>query len=246
MILGCAVALVSLVVGAARAADLAIRVDAHDVAARRVHTDLTIAVKPGPLTLVYAKWIPGEHGPTGPIESLIGLEIKAGGERLVWTRDPFDMFALRLTVPEGIDHLQMSLDSGLPTEGRSFTEGPTNSAQLAVISWNEFLLFPKGVDADAVSVEASLLAPAGWTVVSALDPKAGADGAYAFETSSLARLIDSPVQMGLHAKLIDLQGAAPGADIRHHLSLMADSAEALQVPSDFAAAYGRLVGEDGA
>jgi predicted metalloprotease with PDZ domain len=243
---GSAAALVGLLAGTVCAADLSVRVDARNVTAKRVHTELTIAVKPGPLTLVYAQWIPGEHGPTGPISSMIGLEIKARGERLVWSRDPFDMFALRVTVPAGVDRLDVSLDSGLATEGGSFTAGPTSSAELAVISWNEFLLFPQGVDAGAVSVDASLLAPAGWSVVSALAAKAGGDGAYAFESSSLARLIDSPVQMGLHPKLFPLHGSAPGAEIQHQLSIMADSDEALKVPADFGEGYGRLVAESGA
>jgi len=246
LIWAAAVAFLSLLLHPVQAADVSVRVDARDVAAKRVHTDLTIAVKPGPLTLVYPKWIPGEHGPTGPIESMIGLEIKAHGERLNWSRDPYDMFALRVTVPEGVDQLEVSLDSGLATEEGGFTEGPTNSAQLAVISWNEFLLFPKGVDADQVSVDASILAPAGWTVVCALDSTAGSGEAYTFEHSSIARLIDSPVQMGLHSKLVDLKGSAPGVEIKHRLSIMADSADALRVPEDFAVGYGRLVAESGA
>jgi predicted metalloprotease with PDZ domain len=243
---GCAAALAGLLAGAVHAADLSVHVDARDVAARRIHTEIALTVKPGPLTLVYAQWIPGEHGPTGPIQSMIGLTIKAHGEALTWSRDPYDMYALRVTVPDGVDHLQIVMDSGLPTESGSFTAGPTNSAQVAVISWNEYLLFPKGIEADAVSVDASLLAPPGWTVVSALATKQGGDGAYTFESSSLARLIDSPVQMGLHPKLISIHGSAPGAEIEHRLSLMADSADALMLPANFAAGYDRLVAESGA
>lgn len=246
LIWAAAVAFLSLQLRAIEAADISVRVDARDAAAKRVHTELTIAVQPGPLTLVYPKWIPGEHGPTGPLESMIGLEIKAHGQRLDWSRDPYDMFALRVMVPEGVDRLEVSLDSGLATEEGGFTAGPTNSAQLAVISWNEFLLFPKGVDADRVSVDASILAPAGWNIACALDSTAGGGGVYSFEHSSIARLIDSPVQMGSHAKLVDLKGSAPGVEIKHRLSIMADSTEALQVPDDFAAGYGRLVAESGA
>jgi predicted metalloprotease with PDZ domain len=239
-------ALLCLVSSVTHAADVSVRVDARDVAAKRVHTDLTLAVRPGPLTLVYPKWIPGEHGPTGPLESVIGLDIRAHGERLAWSRDPYDMYALRVNVPRGVDRLEVSIDSGLATDDGGFTAGPTNSAQLAVISWNQFLLFPKGIDADRVSVEASILAPAGWTIVSALDATPGSGGAYAFEKSSIAQLIDSPVQMGAHPKLIELSGSAPGAEIKHRLSIMADSADALQVPDDFALGYGRLVAESGA
>ena len=43
----------------------------------RVHE--LIPVKPGPLTLYYPKWIPGEHGPDGPIASLTGLKFAGGG-----------------------------------------------------------------------------------------------------------------------------------------------------------------------
>jgi predicted metalloprotease with PDZ domain len=237
--------LAALSIGAAQATDLTVRVDAREVASKRVHTELTLAVKPGPLTLVYAKWMPGEHGPTGPLESMIGLEIKANGARLSWSRDPLDMYALRVAVPPGVRQLDVSMESGLATEGAGFTAAPTNSAQLAILSWNEFLLFPKGVDADQVSVKASVIAPTGWTVVCALESQAKPGGAYEFEASTLARLIDSPVQMGLYTKLVELKGSEPLADIKHSLSFMADSAAALAVPDEFAPGYSRLVAENG-
>lgn len=242
----CALLLVGLSTSVAQAADLTVRVDARDIARKRVHTELTLAVKSGPLTLVYAKWMPGEHGPTGPLESIIGLEIKAHDDRISWSRDPLDMYALRVTVPHGVDHLDVSIESGLPTEGEGFTAAPTSSAQLAILSWSQLLLFPKGVDADKVSVSATLIAPSGWTVVCALASKAGAGGVNEFESSTVARLIDSPVQMGFYAKLIELKGSEPRADIRQSLSIMADSAAALAVPDDFAQGYSRLVAESGA
>jgi len=241
----CGLLLAALSAGAAQAADLTVRVDAREVASKRVHTELTLAVKPGPLTLVYAKWMPGEHGPTGPLESMIGLEIKADGARLSWSRDPLDMYALRVAVPPGVRQLEVSMESGLATEGAGFTAAPTSSAQLAILSWNQFLLFPKGVDADKVSVSASVIAPPGWTVVCALESQAKPGGTYEFEASSLARLIDSPVQMGLYAKLVELTGSDPLADIKHRLSFMADSAAALAVPGELGPGYSRLVAENG-
>jgi predicted metalloprotease with PDZ domain len=237
--------LAALSISAAQATDLTVRVDAREVTSKRVHTDLTLAVKPGPLTLVYAKWMPGEHGPTGPLESLIGLEIKANGARLSWSRDPLDMYALRIAVPPGIRQLDVSMESGLATGGPGFTAAPTSSARLAILSWNQFLLFPKGVDADKMSVSATIIAPAGWTVVCALQSQAKSGGAYEFEASTLSRLIDSPVQMGLYAKLVELKGSEPLADIKHSLSIMADSAAALAVPGEFAPGYSRLVAENG-
>jgi predicted metalloprotease with PDZ domain len=231
---------------AAQASDITVRVDAHDVARNRVHTDLAIAVKPGPLTLAFAKWIPGEHAPNGALDTLIGLEIKANGTPVAWSRDPLNLFLLRLVVPAGADHLDVAIESGLPTEGLLYTSGQTSSARLAIISWNEFLLYPKGVDADNVSVDASLILPSGWTVACALESKPGTGNAIRFEKSSLARLVDSPAQIGLNTRDVELKGAEPAPRLRHSMSIMADSAGDLELPEDFARGYDRLISESGA
>jgi len=240
------VLIMALISMATQAADLTIRLDASDVARRHIHTDLTLMVAPGPLTLVFPKWIPGEHAPTGPLNSMIGLTISANGAAIGWERDPFDTYAFKLTVPGGVTRLDISLDSGLATSGSGFSAAPTSSDQLAVLPWNEFVLLPKGSDAAQISTSASILVPQNWGVASALDSKPGAGGAYAFEQASLARLIDSPVQIGRHTTLIKLPGSAPAPGIVHEIAIAADSAAALAVPEDFAAAYGRLVAEAGA
>src|SRR5262245_20207683 len=59
-------------------------VDARDAARGTFRARLEIAARPGTLTLVYPKWIPGEHGPTGPINGIVGLQFGAGGKPLVW------------------------------------------------------------------------------------------------------------------------------------------------------------------
>ena len=61
-----------------------LNVDASDAATNVLRTTLTIPVKPGPLTLFYPKWIPGEHSPTGPINDLVGLKITANGKSIPW------------------------------------------------------------------------------------------------------------------------------------------------------------------
>ena len=231
--------------GAAHAADLNIRLDAREVARKHVHTDLSLAVKPGPLVLVFPKWIPGEHGPTGPLNTLVGMTIRAGGRDLTWQRDPREMFAISVNVPAGSTRLEIALDTGLPTEGGEFTAGPSSSAQLAVISWNQYVLLPKGRDAASITAAASLLAPPQWHVQSALGLTSQADGSVRLEDASLARLIDSPVQLARYAKLIELPGSAPFPELKHAISIMADSDAALAVPEDFADSYGRLVAQAG-
>ena len=242
---GALVAALMLASAVGQAADLRVRVDAREVARKRVHTDLTLAVQQGPLTLVFPKWIPGEHGPSGPLESIIALTIRANDAPLPWRRDPRDMYALSVTVPRGATHLEIALDTGLPTEGGHFSTGPTSSEQLAVLPWNEFVLLPKGRDAGTLSTEATVFAPPGWQLICALELRPQADGGVELEPASLARLIDSPLQMGRYAKRIELPGAAPFPELKHRLSLVADSAAALTVPGDFAVGYGRLVQQAG-
>jgi predicted metalloprotease with PDZ domain len=240
-----AAAAVLLACGGARAADLTVRLDAREIVRKHVHTDLTLAVQSGPLTLVFPRWIPGEHGPTGPLDTLVGLKIRANGAALSWQRDPRDMFAITVSVPAGVTRLEIALDTGLPTDGGEFTAGPSSSAQLAVISWNQFVLLPKGRDAASISTQASLRAPPEWQLACALELRAQADGSVRLEDASLARLIDSPLQMGRFASHIELAGAAPFAQLKHTIAVVADSEEAMAVPADFAASYGRLVAQAG-
>ncbi len=231
--------------GPVHAADLTVRLDARDVARKHVHTDLTLTARPGPLTLVFPDWIPGEHGPTGPLDTLVGIVIRANGQALTWQRDPTDMYAISLTVPAGASRLEIALESGLPVEEGAFTAGPTSSAQLAVISWNQFVLLPKGSDADTISTEATVLAPPQWQLACALPLQAQADGATRLEAATLARLIDSPLQMGRYVKTVELAGSAPLPQLRHAIAIAADSEAALGVPDDFAQGYGRMVAQAG-
>src|SRR5215469_11977030 len=76
-----------------------LKLDARDVTRRILHSKLHIPAQPGPLTLVYPKWIPGEHGPTGPISDMVGLEISASGAPISWRRDAEDNYAIHIDVP---------------------------------------------------------------------------------------------------------------------------------------------------
>ncbi len=228
------------------AADLTVRIDARDIPRKHVHTELTLAAKPGPLVLVFPKWIPGEHAPSGPLDTIIGLEIKAKGSRLPWQRDPLDMFSITVTVPPGADHVDISLDSGLSIGSGSFTSAPGSSEQLAIIAWNEFVLLPKGRDADTISATGAITPPEGWDTACSLDSHPAAQGGVEFETVPLSQLIDSPVQIGRFTKRVALTGSAPSPGIQHSIAIAADSAAMLETPADFAQSYSNLVAEAGA
>jgi len=55
-----------------------LQVDATDAPRKILHARLNIPAQAGPLTLLYPKWIPGEHGPNRPISDLTGLKMSAG------------------------------------------------------------------------------------------------------------------------------------------------------------------------
>src|ERR671934_1871087 len=98
-------------------------VDATEAPRKLFRATEVIPAQPGPLTLYYPEWIPGEHGPTGPVVNLSGLKFTAGGKVLPWRRDPVDMFAFHLDVPEDATILEATLEFLAPTfEGKSSSE----------------------------------------------------------------------------------------------------------------------------
>src|SRR5690348_17421358 len=86
-------------------------VDATDAPRNILHSTITIPVSTGAVTLVYPKWIPGNHRPTGPVQNLLGLHIKANGQELDWQRDLVDMYAFHLQVPAGVNQIEASYDT---------------------------------------------------------------------------------------------------------------------------------------
>ena len=144
-------------------------VDASEVDRRIIHAHLVIPAKPGSLTLVYPKWIPGEHGPTGPITDLAGLKVTAGGREIAWHRDETDMYAIACQVPAGADAVEVSLDFlSAPPAAQGFTSAASATARLAVISWNQLLLYPKGRKASEILFRTSLSLPERWRFGTAL------------------------------------------------------------------------------
>jgi predicted metalloprotease with PDZ domain len=217
-----------------------LEVDISEAAQSVFHSRLVIPVEPGPLTLYYPKWIPGEHGPTGPVADLAGLRFTAGGHEVAWQRDPLDMYTFRLEVPAGADTLEASLDYLTPTGAGQFSSGPASSARLAVLSWNTVLLYPEGRPAADVAFRPALTLPAGWGFGTALEVAAKAGERVEFRPVSLVTLVDSPVAAGAHHRTVPLTGERM---IPHSIELVADSEAALAMTPEQQTAYRDLVRE---
>jgi predicted metalloprotease with PDZ domain len=220
-----------------------VAVDATDAPRKIIHSRLTIPAQPGALTLVYPKWVPGEHGPTGPIDNLTGLVISANGSSLPWERDDVNMFAFHVTVPQGVNSLDVKLDFLATATATGFSAGASTSANLAMISWNELVLYPAGRHAADISIQPSIKLPDNWQYGTALAP-AGKDGDFVrFEPVSLETLVDSPLLAGKYFLEVAL---APEIAPKHFLDLAADGPEDLKLKPEALAAFGKLVRETGA
>jgi predicted metalloprotease with PDZ domain len=226
----------------ARDSPVILEVDAREAPRKIFHAKLTIPARPGPLTLLYPKWLPGEHGPTGPIADLAGLVFKAGEKTLTWQRDSVEMYAFHLEVPAGAGSIEAALDYLSPVEGSAFSSASSATANLALISWNQLLLYPEGAKADEIEYAATLKIPAGWKYATALARRSEARGTIAFETVSLTTLVDAPVLTGSHFRVVTLETEP----LAHRIDVAADSDAALEMSPELIKQYKNLVAETGA
>ena len=228
---------------AAPAEPIRLTVDATHAPEKILHAQLQIPVTAGEVKLVFPKWIPGEHGPTGPISDLTGLKFVANGQRLAWRRNLDEMYEFQVAVPQGISKLEATLDLVMPAPPEGFSSGASATTQLAMISWNQVLLYPLGRKSDDIPVIASLKLPAGWKYGTPLPVTGEAGGQINFQQVSLTTLIDSPVLAGAHFRRIAL---TPEGPIQHYIDEVADGDAALQMPQATIDAYKRLIAETGA
>ena len=220
-----------------------LHVDATDAPRRLYHVHMTVPAKAGPMTLVYPKWIPGEHMPSGPIADLVGLKIQAGGQSIPWRRDSVNMYAFHVDVPAGASSLDVVFDFITPPETGGFSSGSSTTTQLAVLNWNQLILYPEGVSPDQFKAQATLRVPDAWRYGTALPIAHESGNEVEFKPASLTTLVDSPVSMGRHYRTIDI-GVDNG--IPHYLNLAADSDRAMEVTPELIAQYKNLVAETGA
>jgi len=218
-------------------------VDATHAPEKILHSRLQIPVSPGEIKLVYPKWIPGEHGPTGPIVDLTGVQFFANGQRLTWRRDLVEMYMFHLTIPQGVKTLEARLDLVMPAPPEGFSSGASATAQLDVVSWNQLVLYEPGPKTDDIPFSASLELPDGWHYGTALPVSSESNGQIDFQTVSLTELVDSPVLAGKHFRRIPL---TPEGPIQHFIDIAADSDAALQMPQETIDEYKRLIAETGA
>jgi predicted metalloprotease with PDZ domain len=214
-------------------------VDASDAPRKIFHAKESIPASSGTLTVYYPKWLPGEHGPTGPVEDLAGLKFTGNGQTLTWRRDLEDGWTFHVEVPAGVTSVEASFDFVSPVAGETmYTAAASATDKLTILAWNTVLLYPAGWTSDEIQFEASLKIPDGWKFATPLPVTSQSGSEIKFQRVSLTTLVDSPVSSGEYMRVVELAPNPP-----EELDIAADSPAALNVPLEVFNPYKELVNE---
>jgi predicted metalloprotease with PDZ domain len=208
-------------------------VDASDVTRGIFQVREAIPVPgPGPLTLLYPKWLPGHHSPLGQIANLAGLNITASGRSLAWQRDPVDVFAFHVDAPAGTSGLEVQFQFLAPTDtaqGRIVT-----TPEMLNLQWNDVALYPAGYYVRQITVAPSVIFPAGWKAATALEVATQAGTTVQYRPVTFETLVDSPIFAGANVRVETL---APGV----RLNIFADQPEQLAATEEELQAHRNLI-----
>ena len=207
---------------------LTVNVDLSDAGKRIFHSHETIPVKPGALTLFYPKWIPGEHAPSGPVQNVSGLIIRANGKQLPWHRDLRDMFTLHLDVPDGVSQLDLEFEFLSPGDGEGSNFGASASAtpDLVDMEFNQVAFYPAGYYTRQIQIQPTVELPEGWKFGSALEVDSQSGNTIHFKPVSFNNFVDSPLIAGANFNRVDL---TPSGGTSVHLNVVGDSAKAVKL-----------------
>jgi len=186
----------------------------------------------GDLVLLYPKWVPGGHSPRGDIKNVTGIRFTANGQPLKWMRDPLDVFAFHVAVPQGATSVDAEFQYVSPTtdnQGRTLM-----TPEMSSIEWLALSMYPAGYYVRQIPVQASVIVPTGWKVATALRPNAESGGRLDYPVTSYEILVDSPLIAGPHYRRIELS-----PDVS--LDVIADTNAELAATPEQIAAHKRLV-----
>src|ERR1700761_9070332 len=147
---------------------LLLHVDLTDAPRHLIHARVEVPVTAGPLTLEYPQWIPGDHRPSGPIDNLAGIIVRANGKEIPWRRDNVDLYGIHIDVPQGVSRLEVALDF-LATKGFTGSDDDqATSVNMTVLEWNGAILYPANIPVAKIPVTTTVTLPAGWKFGTAL------------------------------------------------------------------------------
>ena len=203
---------------------LTLTVDATDLDRRILRVKETIPVaKAGPMVLLYPEWLPGAHAPRGQLEKVAGLTITANGQPLRWVRDPVEVYALHVDVPEGATALELAfqfLSATAADQGRVVV-----TQEMLNLQWNSTAFYPAGWFTRQIPIETSVTLPTGWKFGTALEVASQSGDTTTFKTVSFETLVDSPMFAGRYFRQFDLD---PAGRSPVRLNVVADRPDLLE------------------
>lgn len=221
---------------------MTLNVDLSDLDRRIFSVRQSIPVAPGPLKLWYPQWLPGNHAPRGPIDSLAGLLISTTldgqTQRLEWQRDPLDVYAFNLVVPAGATQLDVRFQVLTPAtreQGRVVV-----TPEIVGLQWNTVVLYPASRSIANTRVQASITLPPDWDAATALSELTRSGDLISYDPVPLETLVDSPVFAGKYFRKVTL-GDFTGAKVR--LNVVGDTAAAVLASTPQLTAHAKLVSE---
>lgn len=187
-----------------------------------LHARQVVPAAPGPLVLRYPRWIPGTHAPSGPLANVAGLIARGGGRALDWQRDPRDAFAFTVTVPEGVDRVEIDLTyiANQPTANSQGVDVAAGAGS-AMINLNCCLLVPAAADIHAWTCAVAVRPPAGWQAATQLPVRGRTGEALVYGAMTIGEVVDRPILLGRH---LSSQVLTPGGEgrLRTLLDIAAD------------------------
>ncbi len=199
--------------------NLTLHVDLSDASKHFYHVRETVPVTAGGhAILYYPKWIPGVHGPAGPLANVAGFTVSANGKRIPWRRDLKEMYAFHVDVPAGVDKLDLAFEYLAPA-----------TPNYIPLSFNEVAFYPAGYYASKITIVPSVTLPSGWKFATALETASQSGDEVSFKPVSFENLVDSPLMTGKYFNRIDL---APGQDTQVHLNITGDTAAGVKATEE--------------
>ena len=196
-----------------------ITADLTDAPRKLFHAEIDLPVKPGPLALTEAAWIPGHHAQKFVESDITGIVFTANGQTIPWQRDDVDLYQFHLTVPAGVTTLHAHLD---------YIASAKATPELAVLEWEDLMLYPAGIPVRQITIQPTVVVPQQWGIgtslrpTSSYDPQHPAGGTIHYAATTVETLEDSPIAAGINFKEYPLN---PGADKPVFIDVIGDTPE---------------------
>jgi len=213
-------------------------IDATDNVRNLYRVTQTFPVERGAseLILQLPEWLPGNHGPKGPLNQIAQISFAVDGQPATWTRDPVEVFAFHIPLPAGAREVTARFIHTSPISGQGRI---TMTPEMLNLQWEKMSLYPAGHYVRQIQVKPTVTFPEGWTVYTALDGQSDAGGRgnrVTWDVTDYEVLVDSPVFAGAHAESWDIGRAM-------EMNVVADEASQLAITPENMQSYNRLMDE---